>query len=95
MPYVFLVPNFLFFRLFVFVPIVDQRPVLRHRGHWRCFPQRPFVGGTICLSFRLRILPLIPTPAARTTSGVASPIPEVRGFQVTAMVLLSLLTAVI
>jgi alpha-1,4-digalacturonate transport system permease protein len=96
MPYVFLAPNFLFFGLFVFVPIVIN-VVFSVTGGTALFPsQRPFVAaGQYAYLFDCGSF-LDPNSCREDHfwRGVANTGKFVV-FQVTAMVLLSLLTAVI
>ena len=96
MPYVFLAPNFLFFGLFVFVPIVIN-VLFSVTGGTALFPsQRPFVaGGQYAYLFDCGSY-LDPNSCREDHfwRGVANTGKFVV-FQVTAMVLLSLLTAVI
>ena len=96
MPYVFLAPNFLFFGLFVFAPIVIN-VVFSVTGGTALFPsQRPFVAaGQYAYLFDCESF-LDPNSCREDHfwRGVANTGKFVV-FQVTAMVLLSLLTAVI
>ncbi len=96
MPYVFLLPNLLFFGLFVFAPI-GINFVYSVTGGPALFPsERPLSGPASTPICSIADPSWIRVPAARTISGAAS---STRSgsplFQVVAMVGLSLLTAVV